>query len=76
MWTGLKVEVIVVGSVIVVVADVAGCTVLVVVAATSFPLGVVPLAMAVVDAGSKISVGEMVAKVRLVNLFIAAMRMH
>ena len=49
---------------------------LVVVAAPSFLLGVVPLAMTVVDAGSKILAGEMVAKVGLVDLFITAMRTH
>ena len=49
---------------------------LVIVAATSFLLGVVPLAMAIVDAGSKISAGETVAKVGLVDLFITAMRTH
>ena len=53
-----------------------GCTMLVVVAAMSFPLGVVPLAMTVVDAGSKISAGETVAKVGPVDLFITAMRTH
>ena len=71
-----QVVVIVVGSAIAIVADVVRCTVLVVVAATSFPLGVVPLAMAVIDAGSQISAGETVVKVRLVDLFIAAIRMH
>ena len=71
-----QVVVIVTGSAITVVADVVGCTMLVVVAATSFPLGVVPLAMTVVDAGSKISAGETVAKVGLVDLFITAMRTH
>ena len=59
---------------IAVVADVAGCAVLVVVTATSFPLGIVPFAVAVVDAGSEISAGETIAKVRLVNLFIATVR--
>ena len=59
-----------------VVADVAGCTMLVVVAATSFPLGVVPFVMAVVDAGSKISAAETIAKVRLVDLFVAVVRTH
>ena len=59
-----------------VVADVVGCTMLIVVATTSFPLSVVPLAMTVVDAGSKISAGEMVAKVGLVDFFITAMRTH
>jgi hypothetical protein len=49
---------------------------LVVVVAMSFPLGVVPLVMTVVDAGSKISAGETVAKVGLVDLFITTMRTH
>ena len=49
---------------------------LVIVAVTSFPLDVVPLAMTVVDAGSKILAGETVAKIGLVNLFITAMRTH
>jgi len=49
---------------------------LVVVAAMLSPLGIVPLAMVVVDAGSKISAGETVAKVGLVDLFITAMRTH
>jgi len=49
---------------------------LVVVAAMLSPLGIVPLAMVVVDAGSKISAGETVAKVGLVDLFIATMRTH
>ena len=71
-----QVVVIVVGSAIAIVADVVRCTVLVVVAATSFPLGVVPLAMAVVNAGSKISAGETVAKVGLVDLLITTMRTH
>jgi hypothetical protein len=53
---------------------VAGCAVLVVVIATSFPLGVVPFAVAVVDAGSEISVGEMIANIGLVDLFIATVR--
>ena len=73
---GRQVVVVVVGSAIAVVADVVGCTMLIVIATTSFPLSVVPLAMTVVDVGSKISAGEMVAKVGLVDFFITAMRTH
>ena len=47
---------------------------LVVVAATSFLLGVVPFAVAVVDAGSEILAGETIAKVGLVDFFIATVR--
>ena len=61
---------------IAVVAVGTGCTMFFVVAATSFPLGVVPLVMAVVDAGSKISAAETIAKVRLVVLFVAVVRTH
>ena len=71
-----QVVVVVAGSAIAVVADAVGCIMLVVIAGTSFPLIVVPLAMTVVDAGSKISAGETVAKVGLVDLFITAMRTH
>jgi len=63
-------------SAIAVVADVVGCTMFVVVTAASFPFVVVPLAMTVVHAGSKISAGETVTKVGLVDLFITAMRTH
>ena len=49
-----------------VVADAVGRTILV----------VVPLAMTAVDTGSKISAGETVAKVGLVDLFITAMGTH
>jgi hypothetical protein len=49
---------------------------LIVVMAASFPLVVVPLAMTVVDAGSKISADETVAKVGPVDLFITAMRTY
>ena len=49
---------------------------LVIVAATSLLLIVVPLAMTDVDAGSKISAGETVAKVGMVDLFITTMRTH
>ena len=71
-----QVVVVVAGSAIAVVADAVGCAMLVVVAAMSFPLGVVPLAMTVVDTELKISAGETVAKVGLVDLFITAMRTH
>ena len=63
-------------SVIAVVAVEAGCAMLIVVAMMSFPLGVVPFTMTVVDAGSKILAGETDAKVGLVDLFITAMRTH
>jgi hypothetical protein len=71
-----QVVVVVAGSAIAVVADAVGCTILIVVTAASFPLVVVPLAMTVVDVGSKISAGETVPKVGLVDLFIMAMRTH
>jgi len=49
------------------------CIMLLVVVATSFPLGVVPFAMTVVDAGSKTATIEAVAKIWLVDLLATAM---
>ena len=45
---------------------------LLVVAATSFPLGVVPFAMMVVDAGSKIAAAKAIAEIQLIDLLVAA----
>jgi hypothetical protein len=58
---------------IAVVAIGAGYTVLLAVAATSLPLGVIPLAMTVVDAGPKITTVEAGTKIRLINLLVVAM---
>ena len=58
---------------ITVVAVGAGYTVLLVIPATSVPLGSIPLAMTVVDAGSKIAVVKAGAKFQLVDLLIPAM---
>ena len=58
---------------ITVVAVGAGYAVLFVVAAVLLPLGSVPLAMAVVDVGSKIAEVEAGAKIRLVDILVPAM---
>jgi hypothetical protein len=58
---------------IAVVAVGAGCAELLVKSAMSLPLGVVLLAMMVVDARSKIAAVEAVAKIQLVDLLVAAM---
>ena len=58
---------------IAVVAVGAGYVVLLVVTAASLPLGGIPLAMTVVDAGSKIAEVEAGAKIQLVDLLVAAM---
>ena len=68
-----RVVVITARLMIAVVAVGAGCAVLLVKAAMSLPLGVVPLAMMVVDARSKITAVEVVAKIQLVDLLVAAM---
>ena len=58
---------------IAVVAVGTGCAMFFVVAATSFPLGDVPLTMAVGGAGSKITAVEVGTEIRLVDLLIPAM---
>ena len=67
-----RVVVVAARSTITVVAVGARCTMLLVVAAMSFPLGVVPFVMTVVDAGSKIASVEAVAEIWLVDLLVAA----
>ena len=58
---------------IAIVAVGARCAVLLVIQATSVPLGSIPLVMTVVDAGSKIAVVKAGAKFQLVDLLIPAM---
>ena len=54
----------------------AGYAILLVVEVTSLPLGIVPLAMTVVDVGLKIAVVEAGAKIRLVDLLVPAMGVY
>ena len=61
---------------IAVVAIGAGCTMLFIVAATLLPLGIVPLATAVVDAWSKVTTVEAGTGIRQVDLLLVAMRAY
>jgi hypothetical protein len=68
-----QVVVVVAGSTIAVVAVGARCAMLLVVAATSFPLSIVPFAMTVVDVGLKIAAAEAIMEIWLVDLLVAVM---
>ena len=70
---GVTVVVIAARLMITVVAVGAGYAVLFVVAAVLLPLGSVPLAMAVVDVGSKVAAVKIGAKIRLVDLLVPTM---